>query len=66
VVGSVIVLVALALGLMGIDPASTQQQRFTDEVEAVTGQPVLVAVARRLRTATPGRTRRRSKRSTAP
>jgi putative drug exporter of the RND superfamily len=40
-VGSAIVLVVLALGLAGIDPTLTQQQQFTEEVEAVTGQELL-------------------------
>jgi RND superfamily putative drug exporter len=40
-VGSTVVLVVLALGLTGIDPTLTQQQQFTDQVEAVTGQELL-------------------------
>ena len=40
-VGSTVVLVVLALGLTGIDPTLTQQQQFTDNVEAVAGQELL-------------------------
>jgi RND superfamily putative drug exporter len=42
-VGSTLVLVLLALGLAGLDTTLTQQQQFTDEVEAVRGQEMLAA-----------------------
>ena len=40
-VGSTLVLVLLALGLTGLDTTLTQQQQFTDDVEAVRGQELL-------------------------
>ena len=42
-VGSTLVLVLLALGLTGLDTTLTQQQQFTDEVEAVRGQELLAS-----------------------
>ena len=42
-VGSTLVLVLLALGLTGLDTTLTQQQQFTDDVEAVRGQELLAS-----------------------
>ena len=42
-VGSTLALVLLALGLTGLDTTLTQQQQFTDDVEAVRGQELLAS-----------------------
>jgi RND superfamily putative drug exporter len=42
-VGSTLALVLLALGLTGLDTSLTQQQQFTDDVEAVRGQELLAS-----------------------
>ena len=42
-VGSTLALVLLALGLTGLDTTLTQQQQFTDNVEAVRGQALLAS-----------------------
>ena len=42
-VGATLVLVLLALGLTGLDTTLTQQQQFTEDVEAVRGQELLAS-----------------------
>ena len=42
-VGSTLALVLLGLGLTGLDTTLTQQQQFTDDVEAVRGQELLAS-----------------------
>jgi RND superfamily putative drug exporter len=42
-VGSTLALVLLALGLTGLDTTLTQQQQFTEDVEAVRGQELLAS-----------------------
>jgi RND superfamily putative drug exporter len=42
-VGSTLALVLLALGLAGLDTTLTQQQQFTEDVEAVRGQELLAS-----------------------